>query len=63
MKCSNFNAYTTFFQNLEPRVDVGQFSSEEIGATLNYFGFHYTWSKLIDHSLATLCEPLNNLPF
>ena len=41
-----------------PHAGVGQFSSGEVGPTLNYFGLHHMWSNLIGPHLASLLEPL-----
>ena len=41
-----------------PHAGVGQFSSGEVGPTLNYFGLHHMWCNLIGPHLASLLEPL-----
>ena len=41
-----------------PHAGVGQFSSGEVGSTLNYFGTHHRWSNLIGPHLASLFQPL-----
>ena len=41
-----------------PHAGVGQFSSGEVGPTLNYFGTHHRWSNLIGPHLASLFQPL-----
>ena len=43
---------------LGPHAGVGQFSSREVGPTLNYFGLHHIWCNLIGPHLASLLEPL-----
>ena len=51
--------YYLYWSNISgPHAGVGQFSSGEVGPTLNYFGTHHMWSNVIGPHLASLFQPL-----